>query len=257
MTRVFLCVAFTLCTIATPLPALAQTPPAAPPPTDASRPFEITDNSFLIEEAFNQGRGIFQNIFTWTRGRHRTWDASFTQEWPAPGMAHQLSYTLPFAGNGYASGLGDVMINYRYQYREEDAAGPAVSPRLSVMLPTGSESDGLGAGTTGFQLNLPVSKQYGNFYVHGNAGYTWQGDVQRTLFLGGSGIWRVAPMLNLMLEMVVDSDDTFTISPGVRKGWNFGSHQLVIGAAIPLTRAGGRTARALFTYLSYELPFRK
>jgi len=234
-------------------PAYAQ----SAPPGGASRPWEILDNSFLVEEAFNQGPGIVQNIFTWTRGRDRTWAGGFTQEWPAPGLAHQLSYTLPFSGTGRASGIGDVLLNYRYQLREEDAGGPAISPRLSLILPTGSESRGLGDGTLGVQFNAPVSKQYGNFYVHGNAGYTWLPDVRRSAFLAGSGIWRVAPMFNLMLEAVVEFDDSVTLSPGFRKGWNIGSHQLVIGAAVPITRADGRSTTALLTYLSYELPFRK
>ena len=47
--------------------------------------WEITDNSFLVEEAFNQEAGVVQNILTWTRGHHGTWDGNFTQEWPAPG----------------------------------------------------------------------------------------------------------------------------------------------------------------------------
>lgn len=234
-------------------PAYAQ----SAPPGGSSRPWEILDNSFLVEEAFNQGTGIVQNIFTWTRGRDRTWEGSFTQEWPAPGLAHQLSYTLPFSGTGHASGIGDVLLNYRYQLREEDADGPAISPRLSVILPTGSESRGLGDGTLGLQFNAPVSKQYGNFYVHGNAGYTWLPDVRRSAFVAGSGIWRVAPMFNLMLEAVVEFDDSVTVSPGFRKGWNVGSHQLVIGAAVPITRADGRSTTALLTYLSYELPFRR
>lgn len=234
-------------------PAYAQ----SAPPGDSSRPWEILDNSFLVEEAFNQGTGIVQNIFTWTRGRNRTWEGSFTQEWPAPGLAHQLSYTLPFSSTRHVSGIGDVLLNYRYQLREEDADGPAISPRLSVILPTGSEAKGLGGGTAGLQFNVPVSKQYGNFYVHGNAGYTWQHDVQRAAFVAGSGIWRVAPMFNLMLEAVVEFDDSITLSPGFRKGWNFGSHQMVIGAAVPITRADGRSTTALLTYFSYELPFRR
>src|SRR5215510_16116014 len=68
--------------------------PAVSPPTK----FEITDNSFFVEEAFNQDRGIFQNIFSWARDGSGNWNASFTQEWPAPGVTHQLSYTVPFAG---------------------------------------------------------------------------------------------------------------------------------------------------------------
>ena len=38
---------------------VAQTAPA-------SEPFRITDNSFLVEEAFNQEKGVFQNIFGMT-----------------------------------------------------------------------------------------------------------------------------------------------------------------------------------------------
>jgi hypothetical protein len=230
----------------------AQSPPA----TDSSRKWEITDNSFLVEEAFNQEPGVVQNIFTWTRGRHGAWFGNFTQEWPAPGMKHQLSYSVLFASTGDAAGVGDVLLNYRYQLREETAGGPAISPRLSVILPTGRESDGLGAGTTGLDVNLPASKQFGDLYVHGNVGYTWLPDVQRTTHLAASGIWRVAPMLNLMLEGVVNVDESVTVSPGFRRGWNFGEKQLVIGAAIPITRADGRSTAALLTYFSYELPFR-
>jgi hypothetical protein len=231
----------------------------SPPPVGASnlRPWEILDNSFLVEEAFNQETRIFQNIFTWTRGRDRTWNASFTQEWPAPGMTHQLSYTLPFSGTGYASGIGDVLLNYRYQLRAEDANGPAISPRFSLILPAGREADGLGGGTTGFQINVPVSKQFGNLYVHANAGYTRQGDVPRVVNLAGSAIWRVVPTFNVMLEAVVEVDESVTLSPGVRHAWNIGTHQLVVGTAVPITRAEGRSSAAFFTYLSYELPFRK
>ena len=57
-----------------------------------SEPFRITDNSFLVEEAFNQEKGVFQNIFGMTR-IGGTLAATFTQEWPVPAKAHQLSYT--------------------------------------------------------------------------------------------------------------------------------------------------------------------
>jgi hypothetical protein len=234
--------------------ARAEAQHAAPP--DPARKWEIIDNSFLVEESFNQEAGVVQNIFTWTRGRHGAWDGSFTQEWPAPGMRHQLSYTILFAGTGEASGIGDVLLNYRLQLREETARGPAISPRLSVVLPTGSEADGLGSGTAGLDVNLPVSKQFGDFYLHANAGYTWLPDVQRTGRIAASGIWRVAPMLNLMLEGVVALDESTTLSPGFRRGWNAGKSQIVIGAALPMTRADGQWTAAVLTYFSYELPFR-
>lgn len=223
--------------------------------------WEILDNSFLVEEAFNQEAGVVQNIFTWTRGRDGAWDAGFTQEWPAPGMAHQLSYTLAYASTrtqagATVHGLGDTLLNYRFQLRKEDAAGPAISPRLSLILPTGGESDGLGSDTAGLQFNLPASKQFGDFYVHANAGYTWLPDVQKTTHVAASGIWRATPNLNLMLEGVVEFGEAVTLSPGFRRGWNFGAKQLAIGLAAPVTRAEGRSTMALLTYLSYELPFR-
>jgi hypothetical protein len=125
-----------------------------------------------------------------------------------------------------------------------------------VILPTGRASDGLGTGTTGLDLNLPLSKQFGDFYVHANLGYTWLPDLQHITHVAGSGIWRVAPMFNLLFEGVVNVDESVTVSPGFRRGWNFGEKQLVIGAAIPITHADGRSTAALLTYFSYELPFR-
>jgi hypothetical protein len=225
--------------------------------SDSSRKWEITDNSFLVEEAFNQEPGIFQNIFTWVRGRDGDWDASFTQEWPAPGMTHQLSYTVPFSGAGGLRGFGDAFLNYRYQLTEEGPGRPAISPRASVILPIGRERDGFGDGVVGLQLNLPASKQLGDLYVHANAGWTWLPDRSSVAHVAGSGIWRMTPMFNLMLEAVVAFDESATLSPGFRRGWNIGEKQLVIGAAVPLTRARGMTTAALLTYFSYELPFRK
>jgi hypothetical protein len=239
-------------------PASAQGVSAPP---SSARKWEITDNSFLVEEAFNQEAGVVQNIFTWTRAHEGAWEAGFTQEWPAPGMTHQLSYTVAYASapttaGASVRGFGDTLLNYRYQLRKEDAAGPAISPRLSLILPTGRERDGLGAGTAGLQFNLPASKQFGDFYVHANAGYTWLPDVQRTTQVAASGIWRAAPMFNLMLEGVVELGEAVTVSPGFRRGWNVGDRQIVVGLAAPVTWTDGRSAGALLTYFSLELPFR-
>ena len=219
-------------------------------------PFGTTDNSFLVEEAFNQERGIFQNIFVFSRDKSGDWAGNFTQEWPVPGSRHQFSYSLVFSNTGEASGLGDLLLNYRFQLSEETDRAPAISPRLSLILPTGRAADGLGSGTTGLDMNLPASKQFGDFYLHLNAGYTWLPDVLSSTRLAGSGIWRAAPMLNLILEAAVVVDESFTLSPGFRRGWNFGERQLVVGIAAPITRAEGRSTTALLTYLSYELPFR-
>src|SRR5258708_2637285 len=79
----------------------------------------LQDNSFLVEEAYNQEAGVVQNILnaTYDRKTHG-WLLTFTQEWPVPDQTNQLSYAVPytFAGRpGDPSGVGDVFLNYRYQ----------------------------------------------------------------------------------------------------------------------------------------------
>src|SRR5439155_17193768 len=176
--------------VATAASAAAQTAPAAQPT------FAIVDNSFLVEEAFNQERGVVQNIFSWMRLRGGEWQATFTQEWPVPGVTHQLSYTIPVSRAGGSTGLNDVFVNYRYQLLQEGDGRPAIAPRMSLILPTGDDARDFGGGTTGLQVNIPISKRFGRLYVHGNAGTTWLRGVSRVESVGGSAIWRAAPMLH-------------------------------------------------------------
>src|SRR5215216_2892737 len=59
----------------------------------------IQDNSFFIEEAYNQGPGVVQHILNVpidsTNGS-REIAPSFTQEWPVFSQIHQFSYTIPY-----------------------------------------------------------------------------------------------------------------------------------------------------------------
>src|SRR3982751_3119723 len=115
------------------------TAPAEEPPAKG-----IQDNSFLVEEAYNQEAGVVQHIFNalYTRnGSDRGWDLAFTQEWPGFSQLHQLSYTVPYGflreHGQWIDGPGDVLLSYRYQAVFEDERRPAFAPRLSVILPTG------------------------------------------------------------------------------------------------------------------------
>jgi hypothetical protein len=260
-------------------PTTAQT---AGPPVE---PFAITDNSFFIEEAFNQEPRVFQNIVTGLRGEDSgAWAIGFTQEWPAPSMTHQLSYTATLAHADHETGPGDVLLNYRYQLTTEAPGRPAMSPRVSIIMPVGDEERGLGRGAWGLQFNLPVSKQVGDFYLHGNAGLSWLPSVPTDMFpsvgfapaedvtivnpfVGGSAIYRLKPMFNLMLEGLIDwrddpvapsateRDTVYIISPGARGGWNVGEKQVVVGLAFPVFRLSGDWKPGVFGYFSYELPF--
>ena len=244
-----------------------------PAPTGSARPFEILDNSFFVEEAFNQEAGIFQSLFG-VHADEGEWEASFTQEWPLFSQTHQISYTVPFGSAGDVVGVGDAALNYRLQAWLESASRPAFSPRLSLLVPSGNSSKGLGNGNVGWQVNLPFSKQFNDTYLHWNAGFTHvpsakDAGAEYNLFtphVAASGIWRAKPMFNLMLESVVAweesaygqttrRDAVVTISPGFRTGWNAGDAQTIVGVALPASFSSGSNSVGVFGYFSYEIPF--
>jgi hypothetical protein len=239
----------------------------------------ISDNSFLIEEAYNQEPGVVQHISTFTRpDGGGAWAYSFTQEWPFRRSTHQLSYTVPVLNqSGGGTGLGDIALNYRYQLVARGDDGLHLAPRLSLLVPTGDERRGRGAGGLGLQTNLPLSVRPRPWLaLHANAGVTWTPEARNALQerastlsgnLGASAIWLLRPNLNLMLELlwlttesVIGPDrqqreDALVLNPGLRWAFNFASGlQIVPGAAYTVGLDGG--ADALFLYLSFEHPFR-
>lgn len=238
----------------------------------------IQDNSFLLEEAYNQEPGVVQHISNFQRGRSGDWAYAFIQEWPAPGQKHQVSYTVPIQRVGPSTGVGDFGLNYRYQLLGDGEAAIAVAPRLSVILPTGDERKGLGSGGAGLQFNLPVSAVVSpRLVTHWNAGVTLtpsakdpEGAKARTVDynLGQSFVWLLRPDLNLLLETIWTSEQSVEgdnetarrrslfVSPGVRWAYNFASGlQIVPGIAVPIGIGPSRRDYAVLLYLSFEHPF--
>ena len=218
-------------------------------------PFAIIDNSFLIEEAFNQDAGTVQTIGALRMSARNDWESSLTQEWPLLGHTHQISYSIPYAATAGAHGVGDVMLNYRFQLMADARGTPAFSPRLSLILPTGNSARGLGDGGVGWQVNLPFSEQARDVYLHWNVGFTRVPSISRP-HVGASAIWRAAPMLHPMVEALVEGSERITLSPGIRFGWNRDAAQWVVGIAAPMIREDAMTTLSGLGYLSYEFPFK-
>jgi hypothetical protein len=249
------------------------------------RPIDgIMDNSFLIEEAYNQDPGIVQHIFNavysiddLSQPRQRRTDLSFTQEWPAYGQAHQLSYTVPYAvvreAGHWTDGIGDVLLNYRYQVFLNEKTLTAFAPRFSFVLPTGDEQKGFGSGTLGYQWNLPYSMTLGDrWFLHANAGLTFLPNAGEqpahdllNYNLGGSVIYCVTDRFNLMLEWIGNWNQSVTgsgeverqfpsvISPGFRTAFNLSNgSQFVIGLAAPIGLTKAAPEIGAFVYLSFE-----
>lgn len=247
----------------------------------------IEDNSFLIEEAYNQEPGVVQHIFIAQYSRdphHRGWGFSFTQEWPVISQDHQFSYTIPsFSAreDGAAvRGIGDILLNYRYQALEESARVPAFAPRFSLILPTGNRRKGTGNGVVGYQWALPFSKKLPpRLAFHADVGLTYLPGVRAPLDAGGlsskrslvspnlaaSGIFAFTSRVHGMLEWVGNFEESVNgngrkrrdfismISPGIRAAViDEEELQTVVGVGFPVGVSRAADNFGVLLYLSIE-----
>ena len=222
-----------------------------------------------------------QHIQTFSRDRDRDeWLYTFTQEWPAPGLAHQLSYTLAYQKTGGIAKPADMLLNYRYQLFGDGEAKVACAPRLSLLLPTGDAKAGTGNGSVGVQLDVAVSTVLGPRWVaHTNAGGTvvpsardaaGEKATTRSVNFGQSFVWLATNRLNVLLESVwsrnesvvgpgrTERQDAFLVSPGIRWAYNYPSGlQIVPGIAFPFGVGPSSGQKSVFLYLSFEAPMWK
>lgn len=256
-----------------------------PDPAPTAAP-GIQDNSFLVEEAYNQNYGVVQHISSFARfWTSKDWAYTFTQEWPVPwDERQQFSYTLAglhagaLADSGF--GIGDVLLNYRYQLVGGGDTRVAFSPRVSLILASGDSSEDRGSGSIGAQVGLPLSVVLTKKIVsHWNAGATFLPQAKGTsgdrvptagYNLGQSFIWLTRPRFNVMMETAFFQSQTVLannrtgwtsalyLSPGIRWSYNFKNGlQIVPGIAVPLGAGPSAGERGVFLYLSFEHPFRK
>lgn len=253
--------------------------------SEGSQPAPIKDNSFLIEEAYNQEPGVVQWIATVQHfaSPSRYWGIGVTNEIPLHGMRHQLSWTVPGETNEFEEfGWGRIALHYRFQL-EDGSSGTACAPRVSVLLPT-DKVYSIGTEKIEWQINLPVSLTLTERIVmHVNAGATyspghsvnrWISDepVQNEDFLsysaGASVVWLAHPNANLLLEVLHSSFEDFVsaslehfqverfdetvVNPGIRVAVNPPFGQFVPGIALPIRIADGETDIGVFGYLSFE-----
>jgi len=270
------------------LPAVAGTPnsePAIQPAVATGRSLEelnsspIQDNSFLVEEAYNQEDGVVQHISVFQRLNTGDWAFTQTDEWPLRSLKQQLSVTFAYAHSGdfpgSGAGWGDTAINYRYQLLGNGDTKYAVAPRLSLLLPTGNPAVDRGYGGLGLQTNLPVSIQLNRqFVTHWNVGATWIPRAQNELHqrasslgcnLGQSVVWLTKPRFNVLVETLWTSNPqvmapgrTLTqynlfISPGIRWAYNFRNGlQIVPGVGVPVGVGPSSGQTGMIFYLSFE-----
>ena len=259
--------------------ALTLAARAAAAQQQVQAPVPIQDNSFLLEEAYNQERGVVQHINAFMRDGHTgAWMYTVTQEWPFFSQAHQVSVTLPVQhAAASANGIGDLAINYRYQASGIGGGNVLFAPRVTALLPTGDATRGFGSGGAGVQVNLPLSLVHGTHVVtHWNAGATWTPAARDPLGghtslaawnAGQSVVWLAHPKLNFLVETAWTRtqsalgegatawSEALLVSPGVRVAIDTHGVQVVPGIGVPIGVGPSRGERFVFGYLSFEHAF--
>ena len=246
----------------------------AGPPDRLTAQAPLEDNSFLVEEAYNQPAREVQHVFT-TEVLHGAQVVGFGQEWPLGGLRHQLSYGVA-ALNDREFTFGDAEVSYRYQALGMQGGPLFMAPRVGALIPVGDAGRMEGNGGWGAEVQLPVSWEVSKFLsLHGNLGATWRpnaegvdGSTAATLdrAVGVSAVIFVASRLNLMAEsvwdwereVIADGETAGSISHafalGARMGFDFpGGMQIVPGIAwMP---AVDEAPTRSFLYLSVEHGF--
>ena len=238
----------------------------------------LEDNSFLIEEAYNQGPRVVQHIGHWARTEPAgDYVFTFAQEWPLIGQRHQLAYAIPFqslsAGGQRGVGFGDVEIQYRYQWLGMGDSRLAAAPSLTLLFPTGDESEELGSGAVGGEIGLPLSAVLSSrFVTHTNLKATYTGEASGhpakvEYELGQSLVWLAASRFNPMVEVVWsrsepagggtgESEEVFVLNPGFRWAHDFPSGlQICPGISFPIGVGATSGDSGVLIYLSFEHGF--
>jgi len=265
--------------------ALGKAPPSPEPPLSENFSETVEDNSILVEEAYNQEPGEVAHFlsFLYIHSSPRQIYLAFSEDWPVIVRAHQLGFTLPFSSiSGEGNAIGDFTLSYRYQlFDEKDWA--AVSPRLSVIFPTGNAEKGSGFETYGAQINFPVSKRWTNHFItHLNAGMTLLPDakqlgpsgtiVEGNLIAGNVGVglgWLANKRFSFLLEYMANFSNKFgniqkpqsfsdmILNPTLRIGFEVGDVQIVPGLAAPLVWDQGSFRPGGLFYLFIQNRFMK
>jgi len=235
----------------------------------------IEDNSFLVEEAYNQEPGVVQFINVWQKPtKTNDWTFTFINEVPVISQAHQFSYELPYSNNSSnnKSQLKDVKLNYRYEVARSEMVTSTV--RLSVTLPTGNYKDGFGSGAYGYETALISSLKISDLWVqHWNFGggivpnsknvSEDKADISR-YFFGLSQVLLMTDNLNFMFELtgsqsqaivsngVTSWEQELIVSPSVRYGIDYKGWQFVPGIALPTGFGASAGQNQQLGYLSIE-----
>lgn len=238
----------------------------------------VEDNSFLVEESYNQEPGVVQFINVWQKNvKGQDWTYTFINEIPVMGQQNQFSYELPVTHLAAVDDtkLSDVKLNYRREFIRADKF--VTTGRLSTSTSSGDYKKGFGRGAFGYEAALMVSVVVNDKWVqHWNVGYGIAPDAKNQTgdkadnskyFWAVSNVYLVTDKFNVMLEMTGSVEQETAgrdyapwsqsniINPSLRYAVDISDWQLVPGLAFPINvgdQAGQENQ--FLAYLSIEGP---
>lgn len=244
--------------------------------TSSLTAFGVVDNSFFLEEAYQQPAGVYQFIQTFqTFEKGGGYNYAFAAEIPITDLIHQFSITTARAReDGLQSSTGDTTLNYRYQPYNRD--GKLVTERFGLIVPTGSVKQKTSNGVYGFEFmqaaTIIFSDRWANHWNLGMNLYPrakFTDTTKRTTLTevkaGTSWVYFFKDDLNFMLELFFQTSQTlvddkqetsfaFILSPGVRfgKSYNWKEMEVVPGIGFPVQFEESETDLGMLVYLSFE-----
>ena len=149
-----------------------------------------------------------------------------------------------------ATGLGDVMVGFKWRFLEETKNRPQVAVYPQVCLPTGNAARGLGAGAPCYVFPIAAEKNWGKWTAYANAGYFVQKDAGSPNFLYyGAAITReIADGLEIGIEAFGNSVGLSGAGP--EDGFNVGA-ELQVSRSIVLLGSVGHSFRQDGDFLAY------
>ena len=217
---------------------------AALPSRHLAAQAKLEDNSFLVEEAYNQPARVMQTILT-AEILHGAQLFGAAQEYPLGGPRHQFSYGI-FAARDGGTELGDAEVNYRYQARGGEGERLFVAPRFTVLVPLGDADRQGGNGGFGVELAVPVSWEVTTrLSLHGNLSAAWRPSAENALgesattivpAAGISAVVFLTPKFNLIAETTWEREATVTGDGTTGYGT---AHAVALGARYGIDLPGG------------------
>lgn len=194
----------------------------------------IEDNSFLLIEAYTQGKDEIQLIQHYDSPMGGDYLYDITAELPLVPDKHQLNLNLTDGDEQ------DFKLGYAYQMN------PKALQNITLIASSGISF----TQVLSFKLNE-------DFMNHWNVGLTFREDT--TLSLGTSLVYLLHDRFNLLTEVLLETDKETSIilNPGVRSSFKakWKDSEIVPGIAFPMEIKKDPVGFGVFVYLSIESHF--